>query len=456
MAKRNLSNAAWIALLAGLGLTSAFAATTYTYDSLGRLASVTYDNGKQIIYTYDGAGNRTARTVGDTASSSLPTTAADQQNVTQGSGPFTFDPRANDTNPSDLDITAVSPGVYGQAAINQSAGKGVSVTYTTTNTRNVVDEIVYTVRNSANKTASGLITYTLVNPAPDAVTDWRGATKNATNTIDPRTNDIDPDGDALTVTAITNNPSHGSATVQSGGAGISYTPTTNYTGTDSFDYRITDADGGTDTATVNVRVDNHAPIALNIWRSLLPNGSIGFDPRGNPTDVDGDTVKVIAVSTPAHGTATITNNGTAINYVPASNWSGTDTFTYTLSETYGGTATATATMTVDSAGNHAPIANNDVLAYDHSGLPFPQISLDPRINDVDPDGDPITIVSHGSPSPGYGTVTDSTSAVTYKLNTGSGNHDGQTDSFSYTISDGQGHTANGTVSVAISYHGGGS
>ena len=39
--------------------TTAAAATTYTYDTLGRLATVTYDNGNEIIYTYDAAGNRT-------------------------------------------------------------------------------------------------------------------------------------------------------------------------------------------------------------------------------------------------------------------------------------------------------------------------------------------------------------------------------------------------------------
>jgi YD repeat-containing protein len=39
--------------------TGALAATTYTYDTLGRLSTVTYDNGETIVYTYDAAGNRT-------------------------------------------------------------------------------------------------------------------------------------------------------------------------------------------------------------------------------------------------------------------------------------------------------------------------------------------------------------------------------------------------------------
>ena len=53
------------ALLIGVSLTafgaaSAWAATTYVYDTLGRLSAVCYDNGLKITYTYDPAGNRSA------------------------------------------------------------------------------------------------------------------------------------------------------------------------------------------------------------------------------------------------------------------------------------------------------------------------------------------------------------------------------------------------------------
>ncbi len=33
---------------------------TYTYDSLGRIKTVTYLNGKKITYNYDKTGNRTS------------------------------------------------------------------------------------------------------------------------------------------------------------------------------------------------------------------------------------------------------------------------------------------------------------------------------------------------------------------------------------------------------------
>jgi YD repeat-containing protein len=44
--------------------TGAVAATTYTYDALGRVTAVQYDNGIAIAYQYDAAGNRTAVTTG--------------------------------------------------------------------------------------------------------------------------------------------------------------------------------------------------------------------------------------------------------------------------------------------------------------------------------------------------------------------------------------------------------
>ena len=54
---------------------SSLAATTYVYDDLGRLKSASYDNGKEIDYSYDPAGNRSSVVVVQTTPHMAPSKA---------------------------------------------------------------------------------------------------------------------------------------------------------------------------------------------------------------------------------------------------------------------------------------------------------------------------------------------------------------------------------------------
>ena len=73
-------------------------------------------------------------------------------------------------------------------------------------------------------------------------------------------NDTDPNGDALTVTAIAMAPAHGTATINAGGQTVRYTPTAGYSGSDSFQYTVSDGRGGTATGTVNLTVGSQATV----------------------------------------------------------------------------------------------------------------------------------------------------------------------------------------------------
>jgi hypothetical protein len=77
-------------------------------------------------------------------------------------------------------------------------------------------------------------------------------------TIDVLANDTDPDGDTLTVGSVTP-PTNGSTGINGGGA--EYTPAQGFNGTDSFNYTVSDGNGGTATATVTINVTsvNDAP-----------------------------------------------------------------------------------------------------------------------------------------------------------------------------------------------------
>jgi hypothetical protein len=97
-----------------------------------------------------------------------------------------------------------------------------------------------------------------LNRPPDAVDDFIGVMDDAPTVIDPLGNDTDPDGDALTITAL-GGTAAGIPTIVNGGTAVSYDPTLNGLGStggddDSFTYTITDAHGATDTATASVRV----------------------------------------------------------------------------------------------------------------------------------------------------------------------------------------------------------
>lgn len=92
-----------------------------------------------------------------------------------------------------------------------------------------------------------------INVEPDAVDDFVRTTEATAITIAPLTNDVDIEGDVLTIARI-NQPANGNASISSDNTSITYAPNMGFTGLDQVTYTISDGKGGEDTATINIAV----------------------------------------------------------------------------------------------------------------------------------------------------------------------------------------------------------
>src|SRR5262249_32149647 len=143
-------------------------------------------------------------------------------------------------------------------------------------------------------------------------------------------NDTDPDGDALTVTAV-GTPAHGTARINADNT-VTYTPARDYNGTDSFTYTISDGHGGSDTAPVTLTITpvNDPPVATG-WQYGIPEDSVLRDHlRGS--DPDGDPITFAIVRAPDHGTVQATRFSGEFTYTPDRDYNGTDQFWFKVND----------------------------------------------------------------------------------------------------------------------------
>ena len=171
---------------------------------------------------------------------------------------------ANDTDANGDPLTAsknANP-LHGTVTVNANG----SFTYTPTTGYVGPDSFKYKASDgTAQSTAATVsITVTSSNAAPVATADSYSTAQNtALNVPAPGvlSNDTDANGDPLTAAKITN-PGHGSVTLNADGS-FTYTPTTGYTGPDSFTYKASDGTAQSAAATVSITVNAAAAATVN-------------------------------------------------------------------------------------------------------------------------------------------------------------------------------------------------
>ncbi|MEP6340822.1 Ig-like domain-containing protein, partial [Parasphingorhabdus sp.] len=340
----------------------------------------------------------------------------------------------NDNDPDGDPLTVTTASAANGTVVIRPDG---TIDYTPNPDFNGTDTITYTISdgNGGTSTATVEVTVGAVNDPPVAVDDATVTDEETPVTIAVLANDSDVDGDPLTV--ISASAPNGTVVINPDGT-VTYTPDPDFNGSDTITYVISDGQGGTAMATVDVTVNpvNDAPVAVDDVAATPEDTPITLNVLGNDSDVDGDPLTVTGATSP-DGQVTINPDGT-VTFAPNPDFNGTTTVTYTISDGNGGTATATVTLTVDPA-NDAPVATPDVEQTDED-TPVTVSILD---NDTDADGDPLTVTAATAPN---GTVTiNPDGTVTYAPNP---NFNG-TDIITYTVSDGNGGFAATTATITV-------
>jgi VCBS repeat-containing protein len=159
-------------------------------------------------------------------------------------------------------------------------------------------------------------------------------------------NDTDADNDPLRAIVVSQ-PAHGTLVLSDSGA-FSYTPGSGFSGTDSFTYRASDGQTSSNTATVTLNIGTQAPAADGEDYSVFEGQTLNQAAPGvlaNDTDPQALPLQAQLVSTASHGTLALNANG-SFSYQPAPNYTGTDAFTYVVSNGTLTSAPATARITV--------------------------------------------------------------------------------------------------------------
>ncbi|MBT8198357.1 MAG: tandem-95 repeat protein, partial [Acidimicrobiia bacterium] len=203
-------------------------------------------------------------------------------------------------------------------------------------------------------------------------------------------NDVDPDGDIGSASvSVVAGPSHGVASVS--GTSVVYVPDADFSGSDSLQYEACDVTAACsiDDVTVTIAPQNDPPTAVGPGTITIgEDQTVAFDPLADAVDADGDTVTL------ADFDAVSVEGGTvrlgSLIYTPPADWSGTDTFTYTLTD---GTEEVTVTVTV------VVTARND--APDLTVVPTAPVdegtvgALVATVDVFDVDGDAVTVTVAG-------------------------------------------------------------
>ncbi len=374
------------------------------------------------------------------ATVSITVTAVNDAPVAQGQAVSTDEDAAvggqltaTDIDSPTLTFAAVANPAHGTLTVNPNG----TFTYTPSANFNGTDS--FTFKASDGSADSNVATVSItVRPVNDtAVAASQSVSTNEDTPVGGAVTATDIDSPVLTF-AVVAQPANGTLTLNPATGAFTYTPRTNFNGTDSFTFRANDGAANSNVATVTVtgRPVNDAPTATPAALTVEADSPLGGVLAG--IDVDGDALTFAVVAPPAHGTVTVNPNG-SFTYTPAAGYTGPDSFTFKANDGTADSPAATVAVTVVASGNAAPVAKNKSVTTKEDR------SVTSEVRATDADGDDLTFAVVTGPAHGTVTLNPATGRFTY---TPAADYFGP-DSFTFRASDGTATSNVATVSITV-------
>ncbi len=233
--------------------------------------------------------------------------------------------------------------------------------------------------------------------------------EDITFTFNPLTNDLDCDDDVNPATmSILDSTKVGTVELNTTTGEITYDPDLNYFGFDTLQYKVSDADGKTDSAMVYIVINsvNDQPVAnddyYSVYEDVLGNKFYVLD---NDWDVENDALRLYILEGPTSGgTAHVSgSNPSYIEYSPPKNWSGNDKIKYQICDINPNIKCANAFVYITVAPvNDFPTVDNETHVIDEDNNANGDL-ID--AGDVDPDGSGLNAKTTPLVGPSHGTIT---------------------------------------------------
>ncbi|TLX47714.1 hypothetical protein C1E24_07250, partial [Pseudoalteromonas phenolica] len=361
----------------------------------------------------------------------------------------------DDTDSGDtLKVNAVSQPQFGHLTLNTDG----SFTYIHDGSENHSDSFTYQVVDSSNATSSTqtvTLTITPVADAPTTVNDTQTTNEDEAVTFNVLSNDSDPENDMVASSAaIATQPSKGSVSIANGV--VTYTPNANENGQDSFTYTVKDAALNTSaeaTVSITIKAVNDQPTVQNFTTAIdEDNASDAIAVRAGSIDVEDGTPSgdITLASQPSKGSVAIDQNAGTLVYTPNANETGSDTFTYTITDSEGSTSeSATVSVTIGAVNDKPIVANDSVTTDEDVNVTLSVLDNDSDVEDQGFNGANITLEDQGN---GAGTYTKADVSILTdgRLQISPKQDENGSFSFTYTLTDSEGLTSDpATVTVTL-------